>query len=452
MTSVPARPHPIRTALALLAVVAGALAALGTAAAPAHAAPGLPAREVAELKQQIGEAAQQNAWPRVAELMTRLAEDGDKKTFAFLLKVAERAPARAGADDCAVALRRAAEVTGDDRRFTEELRKTATRSKQAAVRRALLIHLAARRDWPALIEGIKDDDEDTAAVAVWRLADARVVEAVEPMIAQMEKLDRTHGGIWDVLRNALAQLLGQKLGSGVEYRSRWQLVQQQGGLEAVKPEAEPPPSGGGSVTRLFGREIECTRVVFVLDVSGSMQAIDPNQRDYDDPGSRTRGGETEGERPKGKTRLERAQRELKKVIQALPEGVKINVVAYSSQVKLWRAGDGDAPPTVHAMSKANKDAACEFVDSFTADGVTVTDDALVRAFSVEGARCFYLLSDGAPTHDGTTIVPTEDILRVVADYSKDRKVTIHTLGFRGADRDMMQRLAEQTGGKYSDIE
>ena len=52
--------------------------------------------------------------------------------------------------------------------------------------------------------------------------------------------------------------------------------------------------------------------------------------------------------------------------------------------------------------------------------------------------------------DAIFIVPA-DILRQVDEKNGDRHVTIHTLGFVGADREFMQSLAQHTGGKYSDI-
>jgi hypothetical protein len=151
-----------------------------------------------------------------------------------------------------------------------------------------------------------------------------------------------------------------------------------------------------------------------------------------------------------KTRLQRAQRQLKNVLKRLPANFKVNIVAYSGHVKIWRGSEGDKGPSLHVLNDANRKAACDFVDQFRADGVTATDTALLRGYEVEGARCFYLLSDGFATHDGRTPVPTEEILGVIEDY-KDRHVIIHTLGFRGADVDMMQQVAKATGGKYSDI-
>lgn len=439
----------------LAAAVVVAVSAVALSSVAMGAPDGLSSREEAELKQQLGQAVQNNEWSRVAELMPELARANDKKTWELLVKIAERAPEDA---DCASALRVAAGVM-DDRKVQDAIKKTATKSRRADVRRALVMHVAAQQDWPTVIEMIGDQDEDVAAIACWKLVDARVEAAVEPMIALMERLDRTHDGIWDVLRNGLGKLLGQRLESGVEYRSKWELVKQAGGLSSVQPEPEQvearPEGELRSGVRLFGRAIECTRIVFILDVSGSMLAVDPEAQDVEDPGSRTRGGgESQGPKePTGPNRLERAKRELKSVLSNLPPATKVNIVAYSSPhtIQMWRRGDGDGPPELHPMNEANKREACEFVERFQANGTTATDLALATAFDVDGARCFYLLSDGAATHDGTTPVATEDILAVIDNRGKDRHITIHTLGFKGADREMMIAVARHTGGKYSDI-
>jgi hypothetical protein len=203
--------------------------------------------------------------------------------------------------------------------------------------------------------------------------------------------------------------------------------------------------------------MECTRVVFVLDVSGSMLAVDADQQlDPDLVGTQVRGG-TQGKpgEPAGGatqlTRLDRAKLELERMLQSLPDAVKINIVAYSTYVQIWREGEGNKAPQLHAMNAGNKRSAIEFVKGFKADGVTVTDDALRRAYDVEGARCFYLLSDGAATHDGTTFLTAGEMVSVVEELGQGRSVTIHTLGFTGADKSMMQAVADKTGGRYTDI-
>jgi hypothetical protein len=436
-----------------------ALAAVAALCALALAAPdGLSDREAAQLKQQLGDAFQKQDWPTVCQVMPQLARANDKKTWDLLVRVAERAPEESG---CAGALRAAAEAM-TDRRAQDAIKKTAVQSRSVPIRRELVGYLGNLQDWASLIELMGDKDEQVASIAAWKLVDNRVEAAIDPMIALMDRLDRSHDGIWDVLHNGLGKLLGGTLGSAVEYRSRWTVVKEQGGLASVPPpkddaEQAPPPAGElHSGVRLFGREIDCTRIVFILDCSGSMVAIDPEAQDPAAAGTQTHGGgdSQNPEKPQGKTRLQRAQEELKRVLNNLPATTKVNIVAYSSPntVSTWHGStDGTHPPQLYDMTDANRRDACTFVDQFRASGTTATSTALRRAFDVEGARCFYLLSDGFATDDGQTPIPTDEILQVIDELGKDRHVTIHTLGFRGADRDMMMAVARHTGGKYSDI-
>ncbi len=411
----------------------------------------LSRREVAEIKRDMGKAAAESRWDSVGELLAKLAADDDKKTFKFMVKVVEKSPPQY---ELHLVLRDAV-ARMSDKGVQREVEKEATRSKSPLVRRALVLHLAGQQRWEVLIEALGDDDEQVAALAAWRLIDSRVEAAVEPMIATMERLERDKAGIWDVLRNGLGQLLGGRSQLAIEYRSRWEVLQGKGGLSAVEREEKPAEAPAGELrsgVRLFGREIDCTRVVFVLDVSGSMEAIDPDQADYDDDlSSRTRGGESQGrEEKQGLTRLERAKRQLKKVLEHLPASYQVNIVAYSSRVKIWRANEGDRPPQLHPLTDGNRREAIDFVEQFRADGTTATDLALLRAFDVENLRCVYLLSDGFATHDGQNKIPTEQILDVVAGV-KERHITVHTLGFKQADVAMMKAVAEATGGEYSDI-
>ncbi len=339
-----------------------------------------------------------------------------------------------------------------------DVRKRALKFKSAKLRRAVVLHMGNKKEWDVLIRAINDKDEGVASLAAWRLIDARVEGAVVPMIDRLEKLENKKAGIWDVLRNGLGRMLGQRCSMAIEYRSLWETVQEKGGLAKVSPPDEQ--RGGGEISsgvRLFGRPIDCTRVVFILDVSGSMEKIDHDQAFpvRGGAGTQVRKGAGNSEmdeknRKKLKTRLQRAQRELKYVINKLPANFKINVVAYSSNVKIWRAGQGDDGPGLFVLNAKNRKAACKFVDDFRADGVTATDTALLRAYDVNDARCFYLLSDGFATHNGRTPIPTSEMIAVL-DEHKDRHVTVHTLGFEGADREMMQEVASHTGGKYSDI-
>lgn len=249
----------------------------------------------------------------------------------------------------------------------------------------------------------------------------------------------------------LGELMGKMLDAGADYRSFWSSLKDSGGLGKVsEADRERVTTGdygeesGGTAVRLFGSEIACHRIVFVLDVSGSMLTIDPGDGEGDaDMGSTT--GEEEKGKPDRRYRIERAKRELKRVIKALPESTQINIVAYSSVARIWK------PKGLHKLTAKAKTEAVSFVDGFRAEGVTATDEALRRAFRVEGARCFYLLSDGKPSLGEGNDIPPSQIYSLVEEENKLLKIRIYTLGFRGADQSFMQELAKRTGGTYRDI-
>jgi VWA domain-containing protein len=433
----------------------------------ALAAP-LSKKQIKKLKQELGQQISAGNWDGVGEKIKALGEADDPKIWKVMVKVVEKSPPE---EQLELSLADAASKM-TSKKSLKAIEKTALKSRQSRIRRVLVSSLARLKNWSGLIGALKDKDEQTAAMAAWALIDNKVEEGVKPMIDLLGKLEGKRAGIWDVLHKGLGRMLGQKCNSAIEYLSRWEHVQSTGGLAAVKQPEKGHGGGesGGTMVRvkLFGSEIDCTRVVFILDVSGSMKVVDPDQQSYDgddDGMTKTRkkaksndvggsqGGEGEEVDPNLKTRLERAQRQLVQVIKKLPANFKINIVAYSSRVKIWplSAKDTSGTPQLLPLTPSNRKAAIEFVNSFKAHGVTATDTALRRAYEIEGARCFYLLSDGKATHDGSgTDVPTEAMLEVLEEF-KAKHVTVHTLGFKGADVEMMKAVAEKGTGTYTDI-
>lgn len=434
----------------------------------AFAAP-LSKTQIKKLKQELGKAISAGNWDGVGEKIKALGEADDPKIWSVMVKVVEKSPPE---EQLELSLADAASKMTKPKSL-KAIEKTALKSRQSRIRRVLVSSLARLKNWKGLIGALKDKDEQTAAMAAWALIDNKVADGVKPMIDLLGKLEGKRDGIWDVLHKGLGRMLGLKCNSSIEYLSRWEHVQSTGGLAAVKQPEKKHGGGEGGATmvrvKLFGSEIDCTRVVFILDVSGSMKQVDHDQKQYEgdeDGMTKTRkkakdnnvggsqGGEGEGEvDPDLKTRLERAQRQLVQVIKKLPANFKINIVAYSSRVQIWplSAKDTSGTPQLLPLTASNRKAAIKFVNGFKANGVTATDSALRRAYEIEGARCFYLLSDGRATHDGSgTDVPTETILEVLEEF-KAKHVTVHTLGFKGADVEMMKAVAEKGTGTYTDI-
>ena len=157
--------------------------------------------------------------------------------------------------------------------------------------------------------------------------------------------------------------------------------------------------------------------------------------------------------PEERRRITRAKKELIRVVKALPSDVRFNLVTYSSDVDPWQEA-------MVKSSKGNKTEAGKYVDELRAEGVTVTDLALEEAFSDLSLDTIYLVTDGAPTHVGSSgRADPEDSAQIVEEIHKRMKelnflrdVRIFTLGFRGAKEEFLKQLSREHGGRYVAIE
>ena len=185
-------------------------------------------------------------------------------------------------------------------------------------------------------------------------------------------------------------------------------------------------------TRFYGIKTYSKRVVFVLDISGSMNEPAEYQR--------------------GKTKIEVARTELIRAIASLPKDAKFNLIFYSTDYRVWKK------KLVVADAKTKR-AAKEYVAEVKALGGTNIYDPLVHVFDVAGRGThdkgyekvaldtIFFLSDGQPTAGRVT--STEDILNKVLSLNSLRKIKIHTIGIgKGHARGFMKALAERSGGTY----
>ena len=155
------------------------------------------------------------------------------------------------------------------------------------------------------------------------------------------------------------------------------------------------------------------RIVFVFDISGSMQL---------------------GGKP---NRLDKTREQLKDLINRLDEGKALfNIITFGSNVKRWIKDQ----PLVPA-SAANKKSACAFLDETKPVGATATIEAMEEALRevalINGVETIFLLTDGMPNplmaHSNVRSlaeVPkgVEDIRRRFRFINQTMKVRIHTIG------------------------
>jgi hypothetical protein len=187
-------------------------------------------------------------------------------------------------------------------------------------------------------------------------------------------------------------------------------------LRRLRQRTQAPP-------QFFGIKVESHRVIFVVDVSGSMM-----ESMY---------GRTVDKRPAARTDV--AKQELAQAVRNLEPGALFNVFAFSSGVQRWQK-EGIGSNTAQSRQDA-----LTFIERLGASGGTNLYDSLKEAFADPDVDTIFVLSDGEPTEGEVT-----DAFRIredVAFWNAHRKVRIHTIAV-GGNLEVLEWLAKDSGGNH----
>ncbi|MHC4953400.1 MAG: VWA domain-containing protein [Planctomycetota bacterium] len=250
------------------------------------------------------------------------------------------------------------------------------------------------------------------------LGQLRVRDGLEALVVAIEK--EGHGRVKEELGKALTSLTGKNLRDYSELWRKW--WDREGASFHVPPRPPKPDAKKGkkaetkTVATFYGVPLTATRIVFVLDRSGSMKRADMTDK---------------------KTRLARAKEELLRAVDGLPSSTRINVVFFSNGVDSWR----------HALvplNKSNRAGLAGFTKRVVAMGGTNMYHALSTALNDKEVEAIYLLSDGQPTGKFRR---TEEMLREIASINRIRRVQIHCIAL-GFDSHLLRRLAKDNDGVF----
>ncbi|MHC4661081.1 MAG: hypothetical protein ACYS8W_05275 [Planctomycetota bacterium] len=321
----------------------------------------------------------------------------------------------------------------------------------------------------ALLDVAKDKDAAVVRSAALGLAKCGDKTIIEPVIEILKKWEKEHSATYKALNGALQAVTGKDLKEYHEWQSWWTANKEKflgdDDDNSGRPAHTVEVAGGGMKTTLFGLEIDSRRIVFVIDVSGSMNTTEPDLgrkwREKYGGKVKTRAEEPDDDSEEGKKKkIERDKRitlaklELQRCIKSLSSEVKFTIIAYSSELTVWKK-------SLQKASEGTKNAACKWVNDWKANSLTYTDDALSEAFKVKEADTIILVSDGSPTHIGCND-PTREpddtpeliqaIYKLVEELNRFRKMTINTIGFETANKEFMAELAKRNNGKFRPIE
>ncbi len=334
-------------------------------------------------------------------------------------------------DDARLALEAITAIEGMASAWLKELTAFCTHTDRE-VRNAAVAVLGQSRDKrhiAAILQALEHDDWSTRFAAIEAIEAIKDKQSVPQLIA---RLASEKGRMKRRLAEALWQLTAQPFDDDP---ARWQTWWTEAGekfavatekeLDKAAAERERKRLSARTVTqaKFFGIKVESQRVIFILDVSGSM--LDPMYGRY------------VGKR--GAARIDVAKQELAQAIANLEQGTLFNIFTFSSGVARWQK-EGIGVNTAQSRQEA-----LTWVERLGATGATNLYDAVKQAFDDKDVDTIFIMSDGEPT-SGEVIDPFR-IREDVAFWNKHRKVMLHTIAI-GGNLEVLEWLAKDAGGKY----
>jgi HEAT repeat protein len=272
---------------------------------------------------------------------------------------------------------------------------------------------------PFLAERLEDKEWRVRMAAAQGLGRIRTKECVAPLITALETEEdrRPRRAIAD----ALFRITGQHLYDMYELWVKWWSRNHASFVvSAVVPAKKKRKGGRQTVADFYGVPVESERVVFVIDKSGSMG------------GAFFRGEKLQD------NELDKAVKEMLKVVRRMRNGAQVNVVFFESGIERWAK-------KLRKLDKKTRASLQSYVEAQEPTGGTNLYDGLEMAMRMRDVDTIYLLSDGAP--GSGKWVADEDILREIGKLNKKLRIQIHTVSL-GRESDLLKQLAEQSGGTY----
>ncbi len=265
--------------------------------------------------------------------------------------------------------------------------------------------------------------------AVEGLVELRTIAAVDLLVGAIEHPDPR---VAEFVSEALLELTGKSYGQNTRAWVLWSEDRPEN-WAPIDPEHaayltqvfKAREDSGTQAAEFFGIRIESERVVFVVDTSGSMTA--PMRLTTGSGGSR---------------RIDVVKSELISALRALSPETRYNVVTFSNGARAMHKKLVEANPK-------NVEQTTKKVAKLRADGGTNLFGGVVEVLKANELDTIVVLSDGAPTL-GTFTRPA-DLERVLGALCRQRGVRLHAIAV-GAQQNLLQRLAEATGGEYRRIQ
>jgi hypothetical protein len=365
-------------------------------------------------------------------------------------------PARAAAA-------RLAATSPDDALSKQALTDLLDKEKDPRVKVAALDVLqAAGGTWwyPLVVNRVTDPDWGVQLVAV-RIAGSHEMGKAIPALIQA--LATASPRVATEIGEALRKLTGQSIEPYPEPWAKWWEANRSKWGEDGRPLQPVIATPRAADVEFYGIKVQSSRVMFIIDISGSMK----DEKKAPPPPPKR--GPVTGEpvkpepEPEGKfsgPKIEIAKQELRRAIRKLPKEAMFDIIAFNHSVQQWQ-------PKMVPATEANKELAYAWVRDMAPSGGTYVDGALRLAFKMAGMGAYdhaypgvgvdtmLVLSDGAPTDNAFPdchLMPPDEILAHVREWNPQNRIKIHCVGIDVVVQgiDFLKKLAAQNGGTYID--
>jgi HEAT repeat protein len=336
-----------------------------------------------------------------------VAERKDKRSEATLQREAQKSDE----DSSAAAIALLPQYPSEETR--KLLLKLAAHYKNSVAIPALdaLGELRIPEALPVFDKAVKSKDWPVRVTAMRGLSKLKAKESVDLLV---DRIAQEEGRMLAECADALRALTGKSFGYAPGAWKEWWTNNRE---TFLFPDAVAAATNAPGTTTYHGIPVLSTRMVFCVDISGSMTA----------------------EAAGGETRMEQAKRELSRTLGSLSKDATLNLIFFDDRIEPWHKQ--------LVSVKQHLAVAQAIVKGLEPRGQTNIFDPLELAFQHKDVDTIYLLSDGEPSHG--RVVEPGDILREVKRLNRLRQVVIHTISFGPSP--FMKSLAEQNGGQYVEI-
>jgi len=363
--------------------------------------------------------------------------------------------------------------------------------------------LGLKEGLPALLSALKMDEwqvQISAIIALTRIplsGKEEKLDVVDALVDALKKVNDEGGRVKWELVTALNNITGEKAGWDVLAWEMWLARERKGKTKKGRMATMPV------VPTYHGVKIWSNRVVFVVDVTGSMSDPASKTESEKKPSApiplppvvtgrpeevkkrkdaeRLRELQAENDKRDVRSKMDAEKRELINAVLTLDYKTHFTIVFYAGSAKLWR------PELVPATAENKIDAVKE-IEKLGPFGGTDIYNALIAALGIPGLKGeggaepgakaprrpakvtgegrkppieelsaaadeIFLLTDGDPTVGEMT--DTDRLCEEIRKINKTRKIRIHTIavGVEGKGQspvnlDFLKKLAEENGGKF----